>query len=154
MKKCGICEVEKDSSEFYSNKKIKDGLNTYCKPCVNEYNKKSRAERHKDPEYRQRDLDSKSENHYKRRHGMTRKEREEFILSKGSVCGICKTTDPENRGWQIDHDHSCCPKEYSCKDCRRGILCVRCNTAIGLFGDNVDSIRSAISYLDSFTLKK
>ena len=154
MKKCGICNIEKSIGDFYPDRKSKDGLNHYCKPCVNLYNKNRRTQRHKDPVIRQIDLDKKSENHYKRRHGMTREQRDSFIASQGSKCGVCKTLDPENRGWQIDHDHSCCPKEYSCESCRRGILCVRCNTAIGLFGDNLESIKSALVYLESFTIKK
>lgn len=33
MKKCCKCKVEKPESEFYKNKKMKDGLDYYCKEC-------------------------------------------------------------------------------------------------------------------------
>lgn len=33
MKKCKICEKEKDLSEFYKHKKTKDNLSPYCKSC-------------------------------------------------------------------------------------------------------------------------
>ena len=33
MRKCKHCGLEKDESEFYNNKRIKDGLDYYCKEC-------------------------------------------------------------------------------------------------------------------------
>ena len=30
---------------------------------------------------------------------------------------------------------------------RRGLLCKQCNSAIGLFGDSIDLLENAISYL-------
>lgn len=38
----------------------------------------------------------------------------------------------------VDHDHRCCPPEKSCDLCRRGLACCRCNTLIGLAGDDPD----------------
>lgn len=41
----------------------------------------------------------------------------------------------------IDHDHK--------TGKIRGLLCTRCNTAIGLLNDNIDFLRRAIMYLNS-----
>ena len=35
MKKCIKCQIKKQTSEFNKNKQSKDGLNCYCKQCVN-----------------------------------------------------------------------------------------------------------------------
>ena len=37
MKKCTSCLIEKDETEFSSNKQKKDGLNYKCKQCQREY---------------------------------------------------------------------------------------------------------------------
>ena len=39
-KMCLKCEEAKPISEFYKDKKAKDGLHSYCKSCVKEYSKK------------------------------------------------------------------------------------------------------------------
>jgi thioredoxin 1 len=36
MKKCLKCKQDKEDSEFHKNKTKKDGLQSYCKPCLNE----------------------------------------------------------------------------------------------------------------------
>ena len=40
MKKCKKCQIEKESRSFYKKSAAKDGLETQCKSCVNERNKK------------------------------------------------------------------------------------------------------------------
>lgn len=51
MKKCTICKVEKDCSDFNKNRARKDGLNNICKECSKERSKryyKEKGEIHKD----------------------------------------------------------------------------------------------------------
>lgn len=40
MKICTKCTIEKENSEFYSDKRKKDGLRSWCKLCQKEDNKK------------------------------------------------------------------------------------------------------------------
>jgi hypothetical protein len=70
-----------------------------------------------------------------------------LLGSQGDRCAVCGTDTPTNKGWCIDHDRRCCPDKYTCGECVRGILCSNCNTALGLFKDDVDALRSAIQYL-------
>lgn len=64
-------------------------------------------------------------------------------------CGICGTTDP-GRGWCLDHDHSCCPygTRQGCSKCIRGLLCAQCNTGLGMFRDDAENLKAAISWLE------
>ena len=39
MKECTKCHRMLDESEFYISRKAKDGLQSYCKQCKNEYYK-------------------------------------------------------------------------------------------------------------------
>ena len=48
----------------------------------------------------------------------------------------------------IDHDHSCCPPKRSCRFCRRGLACHKCNTAIGLFNDDPAVLRLVADRLE------
>src|SRR5690625_6229484 len=79
-----------------------------------------------------------------------------MLKEQGGICAVCGI-DPDHK-WAVDHDHSCCPGTKSCGRCVRGILCDRCNTAIGTLGEDRKSTRLnsshvAISYA-VFCLKK
>lgn len=55
-------------------------------------------------------------------------------------CAICgRTPKPNARRLAIDHDHE--------TGAVRGLLCYRCNTALGLLGDNVATVTAAADYL-------
>ena len=45
MKKCKICGRELELDMFYVNKTMKDGLDSYCKDCRKEKNKKRALEK-------------------------------------------------------------------------------------------------------------
>ena len=62
--------------------------------------------------------------------------------AQGDGCAICGgVNDPPGRRLAIDHDHVTGQV--------RGLLCYRCNSAIGLFKDDVTVLRRAILYLES-----
>ena len=42
MKKCPMCGIEKDDSEFNKNKSQPSGLSSYCKECLKIRNKRDK----------------------------------------------------------------------------------------------------------------
>ena len=76
---------------------------------------------------------------------LSRENWEAMLISQNGACAICKE---ESDRWHTDHDHSCCPpKKRTCGKCVRGILCNRCNQAIGLLREKVEIFESAMEYL-------
>lgn len=73
----------------------------------------------------------------------------QMLLDQDGRCEICKTEFGEGKreGPYVDHDHSCCPGYRSCGKCVRGLLCVKCNTLLGMAKDSPDVLRSALKYL-------
>ncbi len=71
---------------------------------------------------------------------------EAMLSSQNNVCAICKThrdfMDKKKgikRSLAVDHDHKTGKV--------RGLLCHRCNTAIGLFDEALTTVESALNYL-------
>lgn len=132
---CARCREEKDASAF-------GGVtNPYCRPCHTEYERERRkVNGQQNPEYtRAINL---------RRYGLTIAQFDAMLTAQDSQCAICQTRDPGGQGWHVDHDHRCCnTRKTSCGRCIRGILCSRCNIAIGNLRDNEIIIQAALDYV-------
>lgn len=61
-----------------------------------------------------------------------------------TACELCGS----NEDLRVDHDHSCCSSARTCGKCFRGVLCDRCNRALGFFYDNPNLLREAAKYLE------
>lgn len=92
-----------------------------------------------------RECDTKRVQLYK--HGMTGADKAAIADEQGG-CAICGSLNPGPKGWVVDHDRSCCPGDRSCADCRRGILCNFCNTAMGYAKDSPEVLRRMADYLE------
>jgi len=83
----------------------------------------------------------KKENELKRRYGLSITEYNNLLLSQDNRCAICgqflDLTNP--RDICIDHNHQ--------TGVIRGILCHKCNLAIGLLRDNPEYTNNATIYL-------
>lgn len=97
---------------------------------------KSNRKRLADPEYRER----KNDERILREYGIDRNEYDRLLLEQGGVCAICggDRNGPGKR-FHIDHCHN------SSKV--RGLLCGKCNTAVGLLDDDPDRAEALARYL-------
>jgi len=78
----------------------------------------------------------------KRRIPLTYVEYETLYVRQFGKCAICGVKRPMNglNGLHPDHCHK--------TGVMRGLLCVRCNTALGSLGDSVEGVRCAQIYLE------
>ena len=84
-----------------------------------------------------------------KRFGISQQQYDEMLAMQGNVCAICKnpekTVDKRQnkvKCLSIDHCHN--------TDKVRGLLCNWCNTGLGQFKDNIDTMMKAIEYLKNF----
>ena len=139
MKVCNKCREPKNIDCFGKNRRNKDGLMYQCKECnnarVTAYNR----------EYVNGTKEAQEYNANRRylRHGITK---EIFLatLEEQDGCAICHTREGR---LSIDHDHEHCPDTWGCAQCFRGILCAKCNSALGLFSEDQSKMQNAIRYL-------
>lgn len=76
-----------------------------------------------------------------RAYGLTQDDWDALVKRQQNRCAVCQTGKPGGRGerWHIDHDHVTGQV--------RGLLCGKCNSAIGLFRDDPDIIKAAARYV-------
>lgn len=87
---------------------------------------------------RERQVERERERRF-RTYGITEAQYDAMLAAQGHRCAICRTDTPTAKGWAIDHCHD--------SDMVRGILCARCNSAIGLLDENPRVIAAAAEYV-------
>lgn len=68
------------------------------------------------------------------RYGLTPEKFDQMLAGQGYACGMCHEPFEDGQRIHIDHDHNlgCHPGQKSaCDRCRRGLLCHKCNIAVG-----------------------
>jgi len=91
-------------------------------------------------EWRKANPDKVKNADMKKMHGITLEDYQAIKLSQDNSCAICKKhEDEEKLALALDHCHT--------TGKIRGLLCSNCNKALGLFKDNKDFLKSAITYL-------
>lgn len=173
QKLCTNCKNFKDFSEFHKRAASPDGIVTYCRVCVKDIDTKRnehkltkprkqvgslihcrKCDQYLDKSKFWRGLTycrecSKVVGHAGnlKRFGLTVEDYIDMEKSQNGVCAICKDPEMNKRRLSVDHDHACCPGSGSCGKCIRGLLCSNCNTALGNFKDNLETIKAALAYL-------
>ena len=154
LKLCTGCKSVKPVNEFGKQTSRKDGLDYRCKICMKAY----LAERYKNPEvrmkirstnskWREENPDSETNNYLLRKYGITLDDYKQMFAEQKGVCAICSEPErtrrrkklPENERLAVDHCHE--------TGVVRGLLCFKCNTAIGSLGDTQETVMKVIYYL-------
>lgn len=133
---CGDCKQRKNREDFYVDRKLKNGLHTYCKDCCK---KRASGRYQTNPKkYNDTQRDWVKNNREKARlhkiksvYGLTKEQYD----SIPKVCQICFSEE----NLQIDHCHQ--------SGRVRGMLCMKCNRGIGLLKDNPALLDRAAQYL-------
>ena len=94
-----------------------------------------------DPIYRATIGARNSRNYFLRKHKISKELADSMLVAQGGVCAICGTAKSGGRSgrFHVDHDHR--------TGIIRGMLCNRCNVALGGFGDDQSILKLAIEYL-------
>lgn len=161
IKECSTCNISKPLTEFHKKKGTKDGFHNQCKDCRKQYQQSNRNKinatkrewaknnKGKVAEYNRK---SRLKNplaykDYQKRYcySITEKEFQEMLKSQDNKCKICNnlftTSSKTNKVYvpHIDHCHATGKV--------RGLLCSKCNQALGLFKDDINTIYNSIKYL-------
>ena len=161
-KTCLDCKVAKPISEFHSRTRAWDGLAYYCKMCTLARAAKYRSDpdvaarakasakkwREANPEKARATHDRWIRNNKERarqshkfrllrsRYGVSRSEYENLMRIAGGVCELCGS----GHILSLDHCHQ--------SGLVRGILCMRCNTAMERFDEMPDFPARVVKYLE------
>lgn len=123
---CRICNENKSIDEFSVARRNVGGREHQCKGC----------------RWSRRNRNSHSHSSWKNnlfyKYNLTIQQYEEMVQFQDGLCAICKK--PDYRRLSVDHSHTTGQV--------RGLLCNACNRSIGLLGDNLESIRSVLLYLE------
>lgn len=161
-KTCVSCKVSKPVSEFTIRTRAVDGLAYYCKLCTRERaleyrnrpenvlagKERARRWREENPEKAKKTHDSwvkRNRVRYREsckwrrlrhRYGVSREQYENLMRIAGGVCELCGS----GHLLCLDHCHQ--------SELVRGILCMRCNTAMERFDEMPDFTARVAKYLE------
>lgn len=152
IKVCTKCETELPATTeyFHKSKRSKDGLYTQCKKCYNAYNRRWRSQncersRGASRKYAHNNREKISKHKRKWKYGLTSEQHNQMLAQQKGLCAICsklETAKDKDGGLSVDHNHK--------TNKIRGLLCGKCNSALGMLNvDNqgIELLCSAISYV-------
>lgn len=146
-KTCPSCLSQLPLSSFNKSNR-RDGYQTYCRAC---HNKMQREKYQADPqaklkrqmrERKRKSLNplAKKDAELKRLYGISVETYLDILGAQNGVCKICNNDCKTKYSLSVDHNHQTGKV--------RGLLCNRCNRAIGMFEDSPHLLRSAAKYLE------
>lgn len=73
------------------------------------------------------------------RYGITLEDYNNLLILQNNKCAICLNELKQGRSTHVDHCHN--------SNKVRGLLCVKCNLALGLLKDNIEALDRIYNYL-------
>ena len=135
MKVCSKCNIEKEETEFHKRTNRPCGVRSQCKECYSKYPKENKRR------------DGYSRDYNLLSYGITYDDYLKMFESQKGCCKICErhlneVSNKHKKALCVDHCHD--------TNVVRGLLCDKCNRAIGLFNDSPDLLLKAKLYLEKF----
>ena len=136
--------------QYYCSKcfkeKVRYNNRLLCKPCIADAQRIYRLNNNqslKDKKilYRKNNPDKWRNRNLVNNYGITLEQYKTLFVSQNNVCKICKHPERSKRYVYLCVDH--CHKTGRI----RGLLCNRCNRAIGLLDDDYKRIKGILNYL-------
>lgn len=128
---CKDCGSEKPVDQFYWRSDSRKPRSE-CKAC-SIAKLRAKGEKRTAQDFR--------DTHLRRTFGITQADFDAMLAVQDGCCAICKRSAEDSyKGLHVDHDHE--------SGRVRGLLCHKCNMALGLLGDSVSALADAIAYLD------
>lgn len=131
MKTCSLCGIPKALTSFRRRKEAKDGLRNQCAVCE-DLRKKKWCRNH--PEKWKRTQKASS---LKSLYGLSMESWNLLFRSQNGQCYLCSRSGVR---LSVDHCHT--------SGRVRGLLCQKCNAALGLLDDSPERLRAAAAYLE------
>lgn len=162
---CSKCKNFLSFDNFSKSKLGINGLSSHCKGCIKLKNNCSKYDSERFKVYYQKNKQrlrdyANAQNHkltgnnlpfgkeyqLKNYYNLSPDDYFKIVEKQNNLCAICKKPETVKtnkgdriRGLAIDHCHTTGKV--------RGLLCSKCNKAIGLLKDNIELLESAIEYL-------
>jgi len=143
LKTCSKCRILQSTQNFYRGI-CKDGLASWCKPCMRKLNKKWRQQnknkvKKSNDHYNNTPFAKalKRASHLQKTYGLSTVQYHDIFYNQNGCCAICQrlfTSQPF-----VDHDHK--------TKVVRGLLCLQCNSGLGYFKDKAELLEKALEYL-------
>jgi len=141
MKTCTKCNEARVISQFWRDRRSRDGRAARCKTCRSAGHKARRRanpdkERERNRRRYQANKTRERERHTLRKYGVSLADYDAMLVAQNGACAVCKS--PASKTLDIDHDHA--------SGRVRGLLCTSCNRMIGHAGDDAERLLAAATY--------
>lgn len=145
-KKCCKCLKIKNRKQFNKCSAKRDGLNSYCRACNSKkckkeykankmkYNTASTKWARENPNRR---WEIARDSHLQNKFGISLDDYTKMLRKQKGGCAICGK--PSTKSLAVDHNHK--------SGKIRGLLCFKHNIGLGYFDENIQYLKTAITYI-------